>query len=187
MSHNIPTPTLTIPPLNALKEFRMNQRQLRRGLSLLEVMIVLIILVGLMAIVGPRLLGTQKKADLRTAQVQIGNIASALKLYAADMKSFPTTEEGLELLVKAPEDEALARNWSGPYLEDGKIPLDPWGSPLGYEYDVADATGTDSSNPASTPEFPRIFSLGPDKQPGTTDDISNRAAEGDDDTNSTSK
>ena len=78
----------------------MRRKPLRRGLSLLEVMIVLIILVGLMAVVGPRLLGTQKKADIRTAQLQIGNVVSALKLYAADMRTFPTTEEGLDLLVR---------------------------------------------------------------------------------------
>jgi general secretion pathway protein G len=157
----------------------MMRQTLRQGLSLLEVMIVLIILVGLMAIVGPRLLGTQKKADMRTAQVQIGNVVSALKLYAADMKSFPTTEEGLELLVTAPEDEALAKNWSGPYLEDGKVPVDPWGSPLGYEY--GDGEASSSTDPKSTDasviDFPRIFSLGPDKQPGTTDDIANRSSE----------
>lgn len=157
----------------------MKRQKLRSGLSLLEVMIVLIILVGLMAIVGPRLLGTQKKADIRTAQVQIGNIASALKLYAADMKSFPTTEEGLELLITAPEDEAMARNWSGPYLEDGKVPVDPWGSPLGYEYGDLEASGSSdpNSSDSATPEFPLIFSMGPDKQPGTSDDIANRSKE----------
>lgn len=162
----------------------MTRRQIRQGLSLLEVMIVLVILVGLMAIVGPRLLGTQRKADVRTAQVQIGNVASALKLYAADMKSFPTSEEGLQLLVTPPEDEALARNWSGPYLEDGKVPVDPWGSPLGYEFGDVDSAGSPDGSPgnaadtAPTADFPRIFSLGPDKQAGTADDIANRSAEG---------
>jgi len=72
------------------------KRQNRKGLTLLELMIVLIILVGLIALVGPRLLGTQKKADIRTAQAQIGNLASALKMYVVDMKSFPLTEEGLQ-------------------------------------------------------------------------------------------
>ncbi len=86
---------------------------LRRGLTLLELMIVLVILVGIIALVGPRVLGTQKKADIRTAQAQIGNLESALKMFAVDMKTFPTTEEGLKLLVEAPEDEALAKNWDG--------------------------------------------------------------------------
>ncbi len=146
------------------------KRASRQGLTLLELMIVLIILVGLIAIVGPRLLGTQKKADIRTAQAQIGNLASALKMYAVDMKTFPLTEEGLNALVSAPEDEALAKNWDGPYIEGGKLPKDPWGGDFQYEFEAGE---TDSK---STDSFPRIFSLGPDRQPGTADDISNQAA-----------
>jgi general secretion pathway protein G len=158
---------------------RQVKKSNRIGLSLLEVMIVLIILVGLMAVVGPRLLGTQKKADIRTAQLQIGNVVSALKLYSADMRGFPTTEEGLEMLIRPPEDEALARNWSGPYLEDGKLPVDPWGSQLQYEYE-SQAEGAEMRTDGGVVEvdFPRIFSLGPDRQPGTADDISNRSSDG---------
>lgn len=155
----------------------MNRRNNRRGLTLLELMIVLIILVGLIAIVGPRLLGTQKKADVRTAQVQIGNLVACLKAYAVDMKTFPLTEEGLELLVSPPEDEALAKKWDGPYIEGGKLPIDPWGSEFQYEYGT-ETSGTEKSGEKSTESFPRIFSLGPDRQPGTSDDISNQAAEG---------
>jgi general secretion pathway protein G len=155
----------------------MFRRSTRRGLTLLELMIVLIILVGLMAIVGPRLLGTQKKADVRTAQAQIGSLVSALKMYAVDMKTFPLTEEGLKMLVSAPEDEAIAKNWDGPYIEGGKLPVDPWGSEFQYEFG-SEVTGTDASSDKSAPDFPRIFSIGPDRQPGTGDDISNQAAEG---------
>lgn len=149
----------------------------RKGLTLLELMIVLIILVGLIALVGPRLLGTQKKADIRTTQAQIGNLASALKMYVVDMKSFPLTEEGLNALISAPEDEALAKNWDGPYIEGGKLPKDPWGSDFQYEFEASDAADSKSSD-----SFPRIFSLGPDRQPGTSDDVSNQAASDDKDT-----
>lgn len=165
--------------LNQRSRHARHAHHARRGLTLLELMIVLIILVGLMAIVGPRLLGTQKKADVRTAQAQIGNLASALKMYAVDMKTFPTTEEGLDLLVTQPEDEALARNWDGPYVEGGKLPLDPWGSEFEYEFGAAEGDADDADSTAS--DFPRIFSLGPDRQPGTADDISNQAAEGEED------
>lgn len=146
----------------------------RRGLTLLELMIVLIILVGLIALVGPRLLGSQKKADIRTAQVQIGNLVSALKMYAVDMKTYPSTEEGLQLLVKGPDDEQLARNWSGPYIEGSKLPIDPWGSEFQYEFSTEEG-GSD---------FPRIFSMGPDKQAGTDDDIANQAAAGEEESDS---
>lgn len=155
----------------------MKRRQkARHGLTLLELMIVLIILVGLMAIVGPRLLGTQKKADIKNAQAQIGNLASALKMYAVDMKTFPLTEEGLKLLVSAPEDEALAKNWDGPYIEGGKLPKDPWGGDFQYEYGAAEASSESSSSTgkSESSDFPRIFSMGPDRQPGTADDISNQ-------------
>ena len=171
-----PTSHLTTESTMPLRPFR-NSLPSRNGLTLLELMIVLIILVGLIAIVGPRLLGSQKKADIRTAQVQIGNLGSALKMYAVDMKSFPLTEEGLDLLVKPPEDEALAKQWDGPYIEGGKLPKDPWGSDFQYEY-ITDSTSSDSSSSGSKSEssdVPRIFSLGPDRQPGTSDDISNQA------------
>ena len=127
-------------------------RQLRRGLTLLELMIVLIILVGLMAIVGPRLLGSQKKADIRTAEVQIGNLGSALKMYVVDMKVYPSTEDGLEALLKAPEDERLARKWAGPYIDGNKLPLDPWGNAYAYA--------------AEGPQSYTIVSHGPDGRAG---------------------
>jgi len=151
----------------------MRRRHDRRGLTLLELMIVLIILVGLMAIVGPRLLGSQQKADIRTTEAQIGNLTSALKMYVVDMKVFPSTEEGLQMLVQAPDDERLARKWAGPYIEGTQIPLDPWGNEFQYEYDLAEGSSEGITN-----DMPRIFSPGPDGQPGTPDDISNRPADG---------
>jgi general secretion pathway protein G len=140
-------------------------------------MIVLIILVGLIALVGPRLLGSQKKADIRTAQVQIGNLVSALKMYAVDMKTYPSTEDGLQMLIKGPEDERLARNWSGPYIEGSKLPIDPWGNDFQYEF------GTEEGSS----DFPRIFSMGPDGQAGIEDDIANQAAAGEEESDSNSE
>lgn len=151
---------------------RMKQRTKRNGLTLLEVMIVLVILVGIIALVGPRVLGTQKKADIRTAQAQIGNLESAIKMFAVDMKTFPTTEEGLALLVEAPEDEALAKNWDGPYIEGGKLPKDPWGSDFEYEFET-ESTEDATSSKASTDTLPRIFSMGPDRKRDTSDDVGN--------------
>ncbi len=157
-----------------MQRLRTRQRRpARSGLTLLELMIVLIILVGLMAIVGPRLLGTQKKADIRTAQAQIGNLSSALKMYVVDMKTFPPTEEGLEVMLNPPEDERLARKWAGPYIDGNELPLDPWGNEFEYEYAVSEGSGSQGQV-----DFPRIVSPGPDGQLGTDDDIANRSAEG---------
>jgi general secretion pathway protein G len=152
----------------------MKRSRSRRGLTLLELMIVLIILVGLIALVGPRLLGSQKKADIRTAQVQIGSLVSALKMYAVDMKTYPSTEEGLQLLVKAPEDERLKTKWSGPYIEGSKLPVDPWGNEFQYEFSTEEGAS----------DFPRITSMGPDGQAGNEDDIANQPAAGEEENQS---
>ncbi len=141
----------------------MTRKRSRHGLTLLELMIVLIILVGLIALIGPRLLGSQRKADIKTTQAQIGNLTSALKMYAVDMKTFPSTEEGLSFLVQAPDDERLSQTWDGPYLDGSRLPIDPWGSEFQYEFSADEGA-----------EFPRIVSPGPDKQLGTSDDIANR-------------
>jgi len=143
----------------------MSSHRSRAGLTLLELMIVLIILVMLFAIAGPRLLGSQKKADIKAATVQMGNFESALKMYYADMKSYPSTEEGLNALISAPSDETKARKWdSEGYLDDERIPVDPWGNAYIYEYLGA----VDGARDA-----PRIRCAGPDGQANTDDDIIN--------------
>ncbi|MCA9184350.1 MAG: type II secretion system major pseudopilin GspG [Pirellulaceae bacterium] len=137
--------------------------QRRKGLTLLELMIVLIILVMLFAIAAPRLLGSQRKADIKATKVQIGNLESALKMYTTDMKTFPSTEDGLEALIKRPSDEAKADKWDGAYLDEEVIPADPWGNAFTYEYPPTHGTR----------DFPNISSNGPDGEANTDDDIVN--------------
>ena len=147
------------------KEKQMNRKHHHRGLTLLELMIVLVILVGLIAMVGPRLLGTQAKADIKTTKTQIANLEAALKMYKVDMRTFPSTEDGLLALLKAPADENKARKWDGPYLDDEIIPGDSWDNAFVYEYLPP--------QPPATRDFPRLSSLGPDGLPNTEDDIVN--------------
>ena len=152
----------------------MQRKKPRRGFTLLELMIVLVILVALFALVGPRLLGSQKKADIKTAKTQIGNLEAALEMFAADHRRFPATENGLAVLVEAPADERLARKWDGPYLDDEVVPFDPWDNPFVYEYPPSQGKR----------DFPNISSAGPDGEMNTEDDIINwrrsTTAEGDD-------
>ena len=141
----------------------MRRRKLQRGFTLLELMIVLVILVVLIGMVGPRLLGSQKKADIKTARAQIGNLEAALELYAVDVRTFPSTEEGLETLLERPAEDGLARKWDGPYLDDEIVPLDPWENEYQYEYPPT----------RGKRDFPNIWSAGPDREPDTEDDIVN--------------
>ena len=67
-------------------------------------------------------------------KVQIGAFKDALNIYYVDMRSFPSTEDGLQALLEPPSDEKAARKWMGPYLEADVLPVDPWDNDYSYEY-----------------------------------------------------
>jgi general secretion pathway protein G len=123
-------------------------------------MIVLAILVVIISLVVPRFLGSQKKADIRMAKIQIGSLRAALESYAADVKSFPTTEQGLAALVERPADSDAVQNWEGPYIS-GELPKDPWGHEFQYQYPPTH----------SRSDTPDIWSMGPDGEDNTDDDV----------------
>jgi len=104
-----------------------------RGITLIELLIVLTILGILMGVIVPRVMDRPAQARQTKAALQIEALAGALKLYQLDNGRFPTTEQGLEALVEAPEVEPLAPDWrEGGYLEKGRLPLDPWGQEFKY-------------------------------------------------------
>lgn len=138
---------------------RNPQRPRRGGFTLVEMLIVLGILVLLASLALPRLLGSQRKADIKAAQTQVHNFKSAIDLYVTDCRSYPTTDQGLAALVRKPDDLPSAASWGpDPYLES--IPKDPWGHEYQYVYP--------SEHGASGPD---IWSYGPDGEDGSDDDI----------------
>jgi general secretion pathway protein G len=90
------------------------RRTRQRGFTLMELLVVLAILGLLIAMVAPRILGTQKKADISGTKNQIGMLKAALERYALDLKDFPGTEEGLQALVEMPGDERWPTAGTGP-------------------------------------------------------------------------
>lgn len=101
--------------------------------TLIEVMIVVVILGFLAATVGPELFSNVSKAEISSAKHQLDNFKLALDNYRLDNGRYPSTEQGLEALIEAPTISPLPRNWNGPYLEEGNVPLDPWGSEYMYK------------------------------------------------------
>ncbi len=143
-----------------------NCERRRGGFTLVEMLVVLAILVLLISMVGPRILGSKQKADISAAKTQIGMLMAALERYVLDMKTYPETDVGLSALTEDPssEDEKKSK-WEGPYITKSSIPKDPWGNEYQYEF-----PGTHSETSEKKKE-PEIWSMGPDGQDNTEDDI----------------
>ncbi|MEQ8733649.1 MAG: type II secretion system major pseudopilin GspG [Rhodospirillaceae bacterium] len=103
-----------------------------RGFTLLEMLVVLVIIGLVASLVGPQLLGRVDSSRVTAADTQIRMLKGALDTLRLDVGRYPTTEEGLSILMTAPADDRTRRKWQGPYLSEG-VPLDPWGSPYQYK------------------------------------------------------
>lgn len=130
-----------------------NRRQI--GFTLLELLVVLGIIAMLAGIVGPQVMKHMGESKTKAAKVQIEDLAATLDMYKLDAGSYPTTDQGLQALVEAPDN---AKHWNGPYLGKSKIPLDPWQNEYHYVF------------PGDHGKFD-IFSYGSDgKEGGTGED-----------------
>ncbi len=93
------------------------------GFTLVEILVVMVILGMLFGLVGPRVIDYLSRAKADVARIQLENIATALDLYRLDVGRYPSQEEGLRALVEEPTG---VKRWTGPYLKDRTMPLDPW-------------------------------------------------------------
>jgi general secretion pathway protein G len=134
-------------PKEAILMVNAGIRRPAHGFTLIELLVVLAILTLLAGLVGPRVLGQFGGAKTKTAAIQIADIDKSLELFKLDVGRYPTTEEGLDALVKKP---GSANGWNGPYLRGG-VPSDPWSHPYRY---------------ASSGGKIEIISLGADGAPG---------------------
>lgn len=99
------------------------------GFTILEILVVITIIGLLIGLVAPAALRQLGGARVSVAKQSIERLAMVLDLYNLDMGSYPTTEQGLEALVRKPPQAA---NWNGPYLKGEAVPLDPWNQPYVY-------------------------------------------------------
>lgn len=103
-------------------------RRSKRGFTLLELLVVIVIIGLLAAYVAPRYFGQVGKSEVAVAKAQMDALAKALDQYRLDTGKFPTTEQGLAVLYRQPAGET---KWRGPYLKK-EPPPDPWGRPYQY-------------------------------------------------------
>ena len=104
----------------------------RAGFTLIELIVVIVILGILASLIAPKVLKRADQALLVKAQQDMRSIESALQLYRLDNYKYPSSAQGLEVLVVKPADVKAATWQDGGYLK--KVPKDPWGNLYIYVY-----------------------------------------------------
>jgi general secretion pathway protein G len=103
------------------------------GFTFIELMVVIVILGILAMVIAPNFMDAPDEARQSKARMDIKSIEAAIKLYKLDNGTYPSTEQGIEALVKAPETGILPKKWrKGGYLEKRNVPKDPWGNEFIY-------------------------------------------------------
>jgi len=128
----------------------------RKAFSLIELMIVIVILGLLAAMVMPSLTGKGEEAKRNLVCVQMKSIYNgALDMFKINNSVYPSTEDGLEALVKNPDAEKYANYSKSGYFKDEKMPNDSWSNKFIYTNDDGKV---------------ELISLGADKKEGGKDE-----------------
>ncbi|MCW1400936.1 type II secretion system major pseudopilin GspG [Novosphingobium sp. MW5] len=128
-----------------------NNKTLRDGFTLIELIVVLAIIGLIMALIAPKMIGQFEKSKAVTATAQLRSLEAALSSMRLDIGRYPTSVEGLDLLQRPSPD--VSNTWQGPYLASD-VPKDPWGNPYFYR------------EPPKGEITPVIGTLGSDHQEG---------------------
>jgi len=143
-------------------------RRAQGGFTLIEVLLVIVIILMLAGALVVFVLPQQEGAERNTTRLLLQQIESALDTYRLNMGQYPSEEQGgLKALLEKPtfENARMGDRWQGPYLKRGTSLVDAWGNAIQYEQvEVTEET-------ANTGVRFKLFSVGPDGQPDTDDDI----------------
>lgn len=142
-----------------MKVNRVRRSPSDAAFTLIELMLVLVILAVLAAVVVPKFSGKSEAARIAAAKTDISAIDNALDQFEVGAGRYPSSDEGLNALITQPSN---VKAWDGPYLKRNSAPNDPWGKPYSYRF-----PGTHNV------KSPDLWSMGPDGQEGTEDDITN--------------
>jgi general secretion pathway protein G len=134
----------------------------KKGMTLIEIMIVVALIGTLMTILIRSITGQRDKTMIDAAHLAANQLAQSLEMYKVHMYRFPNSSQGLDALVTEPSGSD-GKKWRGPYTDKKKLD-DPWGNKFSYESDGRTF---------------KIVSAGPDGQMGNEDDVAYPDEEGD--------
>jgi general secretion pathway protein G len=106
------------------------------GMTLIEILVVLVLIGIVLGIVGGNFIGRGEKAKADAARIEIGQIGQSLDLFKLEVGRYPSSQEGLQALISQPPG---VNNWNGPYWKKSTLPKDPWGNE--YKYLAPGQTG----------------------------------------------
>jgi general secretion pathway protein G len=138
---------------NLKQAHKVQRSALQRGMTLVEIMVVVVIISLVTGVVGVQVLNRLEEAKKKVAYTQLKQVSDALELYKLSFRQFPSTSEGLSALVTPKNNEK-------PFLQN--VPQDPWGNDYVYVFPGQHNQGSFD-----------LFSYGPDGVQGGTDDITN--------------
>lgn len=134
---------------------RVEHRTREAGFTMLEILIVVTIIGALMALLANNFLDRQVDAKISIAQTQLRKLEQALELYRMDNGRYPTSDQGLEALVREPSSGPTPKRYPpGAYIPQNLV-LDPWQQDFQYRY-----PGDHNQHAFD------LFSFGPDGQEG---------------------
>ena len=131
-----------------------------QGFSLVELIVVIALLGMLMLLMVSNYGKFFSSSKEKIAKMLLENLEAPLLLYMNDVGSYPTTEEGLQALLKPPARKK--DRWNGPYIKKPEALKDPWKNQLQYCYPGR-----------HNPDSYDLWSKGPGGRSGDGDDIGN--------------
>jgi general secretion pathway protein G len=120
---------VTYNKLGKLRRKMNLSRKRVSGMTLIEILVVLVLIGIVLGVVGGNFIGRGEKAKADAARIEIGQIGQALDLFKLEIGRYPTSQEGLQALITAPPG---VNNWNGPYWKKLQLPKDPWTNEYRY-------------------------------------------------------
>ncbi|MCC7442632.1 MAG: type II secretion system major pseudopilin GspG [Bdellovibrionales bacterium] len=106
-----------------------------QGFTLTEMLIVIALIGGVMALVGTQLIGRYQRARVDSTKIQIKQLQTVLNQFQLDCGFFPDTDQGLDALAAKPTGRECKNYDPAGYVQGGRVPKDGFNNDFLYESD----------------------------------------------------